>query len=68
MQKVIDNTTFDWSRHKVIAVQRRGTASIITPQLNLNSAETQKARPRCIWPSVIETSDSKYLSRRVWGR
>lgn len=68
MQKIIETANFDWSRDKTVNIKRGGINLLVSSRLSANSSTEVKSRPRCIWPSVMETSDSKYFSRRVWGR
>lgn len=68
MQKAINNSYLDWTRNSKPAVQSRGIAAIVAPQLNARAADALKGRARCIWPSGFDNVDSRYLSRRVWSR
>ncbi len=66
MQKQVEPQVFDWSREKVI--QGRGNALLVAYDKHTLSTGNVKARPRCVWPSLLQNNSSKYLSRRVWGR
>lgn len=68
MQKTIDISALDWARGQKVNVQSRGIASIVVPQLKAAAAGALKSRPRCVWPSGFENVDSRFLSRRVWGK
>lgn len=68
MAKSIEQLNLDWHRDKVVMVRKRGTSALVTPQLDLNLPREVKDHPKCVWPSLLENSNSKFISRRVWGR
>lgn len=68
MQKTIDRSLFDWQRGRTVGIQSRGIASLVVAQIR-NSETALSANggtTRCVWPTNMKTSDSRYLSRRVW--
>ena len=67
MQKLIDNSYFDWSRSQKPVVQARGIAAIVVPQFKMQSANVAQ-RSRCVWPSGLNNVDSRYLTRKIWSR
>lgn len=67
MQKLIENSYFDWSRAQKPTVQARGIAAIVVPQFKSQSANAAP-RARCVWPSGLNNVDSRYLTRKVWSR
>ena len=68
MQKVMEPVIFEWSKNQTAKPSRRGIATLVTPQINLNAPELIKPKARCIWPTALQNTDSRYLSRRVWSR
>lgn len=69
MLKRADQYNLDWHRNKGVEVKKRGSISLVTPQLSSALAERfSQQRPRCVWPSHMEAYESKYLTRRVWSR
>lgn len=68
MLKVMDQTNLDWHRNKVIEVKKRGNISLINPKSLYGENSQSHGKSRCVWPSMLETYESKYLSRRIWGR
>ncbi len=72
MQNILKETKFDWSRDKTeVVVQRRGIASLVAPAMVFGKTPASvpsAVRSRCVWPSIWDNSDSKYLSRRVRSR
>ncbi len=64
---MVEQANLDWYRNKVINPQKRGNVSLVpVSQYALNKAA--KTKVRCIWPSYMETNESRFMSRRVWGR
>ena len=51
MQKTIDSSYMDWTRGQKTTIRSRGIASIVLPQLKLQSASAAKISSRCVWPS-----------------
>jgi len=68
MQKIIDNSYFDWSKNRKPAVVSRGLASLVLNQLKTGSSSQPASRSHCIWPSGLDNIDSRYLTRKVWSR
>lgn len=69
MQKVIDRSLFDWQRGRTVGIQSRGIASLVVAQVKNSetSLSVSGGTTRCVWPTNMKTSDSRYLSRRIWG-
>ncbi len=59
----IEQMNLDWHRKKTVSVKKRGNLMLVVPTVSRGV----KAKTRCVWPSQFDT-DSKYLSRRIWGR
>lgn len=69
MRSYAEQMSLDWSRHKTVDVKKRGNLSILLPQNSTGSAQkTPSEKPRCIWPTNLVNADSRFISRRVWGR
>ena len=68
MIKMASQSNFDWHRNKTFEVKKRGNMDLVLPELNLNNPKQSMEGTRCLWPDRFGSSDSKYLSRRVWGR
>lgn len=60
----------DWSRSKsASSVKQRGNMSLIAATIIKNGElVTPSARQRFIWPSGLEESSKRVLTRRVWGQ
>lgn len=68
MLKLNEQSNFDWHKNKGFEVKKRGNMALVLPALNLNNPKRSMEGTRCMWPDRTGSADSKYLSRRVWGR
>lgn len=68
MQKTIDRSLFDWQRGRTVGIQSRGIASLVVAQMKNSEVRFRggNGTTRCVWPTNVKTTDSRYLSRRVW--
>lgn len=69
MSEMINNG-FDWYKSKTVNVRQRGNIALIATATIKNGelVDMPNSKQRYIWPSSYAMSDSKVISRRVWGR
>ena len=70
MRSYTEQMNLDWYRQKTVDIKKRGNLSILLPQNGaaVSRGEKNPGKPRCIWPSVLNNADSRFISRRVWSR
>lgn len=60
---------YDWSKYKAAPAVRRGNMSMIASMvIRGGSLVSQSSTQRFVWPRELEASNSRVISRRVWGR
>ena len=64
MRQVIERSFLDWSRGKNQRIQARGIEALLALREKAITAQSN-AKSRCVWPSVFENRNSRYLSRRM---
>ena len=64
MRQVIEKSFLDWSREKNQKIQARGIEALLALKAKTITAHSN-ANSRCVWPSVFENRNSRYLSRRM---
>ena len=47
-------------------VRANGVQAMIDQKLKIAENTKAAGTTRCVWPSSLKNSDSRYLSRRVW--
>lgn len=68
MIKEIEKQNLDWYKSKNVDILSRGNLSLVSPALISSSNNTASVKTKCVWPSSFMSSNSKILSRRVYGR
>lgn len=70
MKTVIDVNNLDWNRSKKVEIMGRGNLSLVAPVwMSKKGDKMVVATPaKCVWPNSFLTSNSKFLSRRVYGK
>lgn len=70
MRSYTEQMNLDWYRQKTVEIKKRGNLSILLPQNGAAVSRSEKSadKPRCIWPSVLNNVDGRFISRRVWSR
>lgn len=60
----------DWQNAGRTSSPAKGNMVLVSYVYNSreNSGRVQSAKPRCIWPTSIQQTDSRYLSRRVQAK
>ncbi len=66
MRQDIEKNFFDWSRSATRNVRANGVQAMIDQKLKIAENTKAAGTTRCVWPSSLKNSDSRYLSRRVW--
>ena len=64
MRQVIEKSFLDWSRDHNQKIQARGIEALLALKAKTITAQSN-ANSRCVWPSVFEHRNSRYLSRRM---
>ncbi len=70
MRSYTEQMNLDWYRQKTVGVKKRGNLSILLPQNGAAVSPSEKSadKQRCIWPSILNNVDGRFISRRVWSR
>ena len=66
MQQVIEKSFLDWSRSKNQKIQARGIAAILEQKAKIVAQNQMTQNSRCVWPSVFDNRETRYLSRKMW--
>lgn len=67
----IRTADLDWHRKKVVSAPLRGNMLLVSYAVNKNEAYGMvrgTSKTRCVWPTSLMNSDSKYLSRRIQSK
>lgn len=57
----------DWSKDKTYQIKKRGNLSLLATAIFKNGNFVSSGS-RCVWPTSLESRDSKIISRRVWSK
>lgn len=67
----IRTADLDWHREKVVAAPLRGNRVLVSYAINKNESYgmvRNMSKSRCVWPTSLMSTDSKYLSRRIQAK
>lgn len=60
-------TQFDWYKNKNFQIKKRGNLSLLASS-TFKNGEMVTSKQRYIWPESSINNDSRFITRRVWGR